>query len=148
MIRLDGVINMRVCQWVPLLLILLSLAHPCVAWGDVDVSGVWQSSYDFGPMQETMMANIQQVDNNLVGSFSVETEPSGGEYSGIIFGTIDGDKIRAYYLSVRDLGGDDPSVSISFTDGTLKGEDTIEGTFYYQDSDLNEISGPYDATRI
>jgi len=38
---------MRVVQWVFLLLMLLSLAHPCVAWGDVDVSGKWQSSYDF-----------------------------------------------------------------------------------------------------
>ena len=139
--------KVRTVQWLALSFILLSFSYPCAAWGDVDVSGKWQSSYDFDVIQEVMTANIQQVDGNLIGSFSVETEPSGGEYSGIIFGTIDGDKIRAYYLSVRDLGGDDPSVSISFTDGKLKGEDTIEGTFYYQDSDLNEISGPYEATK-
>ena len=128
---------------------LIQLSGLSLAWGDVDASGTWESTYDFGPVQEIMTANIQQVETNLVGSFSVEVRPSGEEYSGIIFGTVEGNSIKAYYLSVRDLGGDDPVVSVSFADGKLVDDDTIQGLVYYEDSDLVEMPGfEYEATRV
>lgn len=139
---------MRTARWVFVFCVLVQLSGLGLAWGDVDATGAWESTYDFGPVQEIMTANIQQVDNNLLGSFSVEVRPSGDEYSGIIFGTVEGDRFRAYYLSVRDLGGDDPTVSISFADGRLVDDDTLQGDFYYHDSALNEISGPYEATKV
>ncbi len=128
---------------------LVLLGNPALGRGDVDVSGSWESIYDFGPVKEIMTAKIQQVENNILGSFSVVVEPSGDEYSGIIFGTVEGDRCNAYYLSVRNLGGDDPSVSITFVDGRLIDDETIKGIVYYQDSDLNEMP-PFDykATKI
>lgn len=42
-------------------------------------------------LQETMAMNIQQIEDNPIGSFSVKAS-SGDDYSGIIFGTI----IRTY----------------------------------------------------
>ncbi|TSA49049.1 hypothetical protein D4R47_04495 [archaeon] len=128
---------------------LVILGNPALAWGDRDASGSWESTYDFGPEKEIMTAKIQQVENNILGSFSVVVEPSGDEYSGIIFGTVEDDRVNAYYLSVRNLGEDDPLVSITFADGRLIDDETIKGTVYYQDSNFNEIP-PFDykATKI
>lgn len=93
-----------------------------------------------------MTANIQQIGSNLIGSFAVE--PSSGEaYSGIIFGDLEGDNIRANYLTVKDTGKSNPQISITFTDAKIIDHKTIKGTFYVQDSDMNALSGPYEATK-
>lgn len=111
-----------------------------------DLTGTWESKYNFGPVEEVMTANIQQVGGNLLGSFSVQ--PSiGDKYSGIIFGTVEGDKIKANYLTVRANGGKDPQVAITFADCRILDEDTLKGTYYVQDSNMNAISGPFEAVK-
>jgi len=85
--------------------VVLALAiflNPCAALSNVDVSGTWESRYEFGPVEELMTASIQQIGSNIIGSYSVEVSPSGGEYGGIIFGTIDGGRIKAFYLAIKD----------------------------------------------
>jgi hypothetical protein len=124
---------------------LATLINPCVALSDV--TGTWKSSYSFGPVNEMMTANIQQVGSNIIGSFSVEVSPSGDKYAGIIFGSIESGKIKAYYLATRSSMEGDPLVTISFTDGRLISDNTIKGEFYYRDSDSMELSGPYQAER-
>ncbi len=113
---------------------------------DWNATGTWESKYQFGPVKETMTANIQQVGDNLLGSFRVKPD-SGDEYSGIIFGTMEGDHVKANYLSVRSSGGKDPQVVITFTDGRIIDQNTLRGTYYVQDSDMNAVSGPYEAKR-
>ena len=145
--RISWGIEVRIIKWILVFCILLELSYSGVAWGNVDVSGVWMSCFPFGDGEEIMTANIQQIEDSILGSFSVEVKPSGDDYSGVIFGAIDGDKIRAYYLSVRDMEGRDPLLGMSFADGKLVSDDTIQGKFYYHDSDLLKLSGPYEATR-
>jgi len=130
------------------MLVLAALLHPCAALSNVDVSGTWESSYNFGPIEEVMTANIQQIGSNIIGSYSVEVSPSGDDYGGIIFGTIDGGRIKAFYLAVRGADGSDPLTTISFTDGRVINDDNIQGEFYYRDSDSLELSGPYEANRV
>ena len=142
---------MRPARYMLVFYILCGFVNSSIAlpWSDTDVSGSWISVYNFDVIEETMTANIQQVGETIVGSFSVDVEPIGDGYSGIIFGSINGNKIKAYYLGFRDSDADDSVIAISYTDGTLTDENTIEGTFYYQDaSSLEGISGPYEATRI
>lgn len=139
---------MKFVRWSTIILVFAALLHPCVALSNVDVSGTWESSYSFGPVEELMTASIQQVGSNIIGSYSVERSPSGDEYGGIIFGTIDGGRIKAFYLAVQDADGDDPLTTISFTDGRVINEDSIQGEFYYRDSDSLELSGPYEANRV
>jgi hypothetical protein len=106
-----------------------------------DLNGTWISKYSFGPIEEVMTAKIQLVGEDILGSFTVK--PSTGDvYSGIIFGRVEGDKIKANYLTVKSS-----QVSITFTDAKLVDQNTIKGTYYVQDSDMNAISGPYVATR-
>ena len=88
-----------------------------------------------------MTANIQQVGENLLGSFQVLSD-SGEGYSGIIFGNVVGDKVKANYLYVRSS-----QVGITFTDARIVDRNTIRGTYYVQDSDMNNVSGQYEATR-
>ena len=64
------------------LIFLLIHAHP--AWA-ADLTGVWESKYDFGGAEEVMTANISQAGEDLSGTFSVQSS-SGEEYSGVIFG--------------------------------------------------------------
>jgi hypothetical protein len=93
------------------------------------------------PIEEVMTAKIQLGGEDILGSFTVK--PSTGDvYSGIIFGRVEGDKIKANYLTVKSS-----QVSITFTDAKLVDQNTIKGTYYVQDSDMNAISGPYVATR-
>jgi hypothetical protein len=113
---------------------------------DVDLTGTWTSKYQFGPIEEVMTANIQQVGENLLGSFRVLPD-SGEGYSGIIFGNVMGDKVKANYLYVRSSGGKDSQVGITFTDARIVDRNTIRGTYYVQDSDMNNVSGQYEATR-
>lgn len=139
-------IRMRKVRWSVMILALATLIYPCV--GLSDVTGTWESIYSFGPVEEIMKANIQQVGSNIIGSFSVEVSPSREKYGGIIFGTIESGRIKAYYLATRSVGGGDPLVTISFTDGRMIDDDTIKGEFYYKDSDSMELSGPYEAKRV
>jgi hypothetical protein len=138
----------KTARWSIIILALAALVHPCAALSNVDVSGTWESSYNFGPIEEVMTANIQQIGNNIIGSYSVEVSPSGDDYGGIIFGTIDGGRIKAFYLAVRGADGSDPLTTISFTDGRVINDDNIQGEFYYRDSASLELSGPYEANRV
>jgi len=123
-----------------ILLVNLSLAEN---W---DVTGTWESEYQFGSVNEVMTANVQQIGENILGSFQVKPS-SGDSYSGIIFGTINGDTVKANYLSVRSSTGKDPQVVITFVDGRIIDRNMISGTYYVQDSDMNAISGKYEARR-
>ena len=137
-------IEVRIIRWILVFCILFELSYSGLAWGNVDVSGVWMSRFPFGDGEEIMTANIQQIEDSILGSFSVEIKPSGDDYSGVIFGTIDSDKIRAYYLSVRDMEDGDPLLGVSFANGKLVSDDTIQGEYYYQDSSsLEGLSGVY-----
>ncbi len=102
----------------------------------------------FGGIEEIMIAEIEQIEESIIGSYAVEVAPSGEGYGGVIFGTIDGDKVKAFYLATRSSGGGDPLTTISFTDGRLVDEETIRGEFHYRDSDQTVLSGPYEAKRI
>ncbi|TFH48583.1 MAG: hypothetical protein E4G89_06065 [Methanothrix sp.] len=113
---------------------------------DVDLTGTWTSKYQFGPIEEVMTANIQHFGANLLGSFTVKPS-EGDEYSGIIFGTVEGNAVAANYLSVRNSGDADPQVAIIFIDSQIVDQDTLRGTYYVQDSEMNAISGPFEATR-
>ncbi len=125
--------------------LLIPLVYPALAveW---DLTGTWESKYQFGTLEEVMTANIQQVGENIIGSFLVKPS-TGDDYSGIIFGTIEGDRVKANYLTVKSPGEKNPQTAITFTDARTVDKNTIKGTFYYQDSDMNAISSPYEATR-
>jgi hypothetical protein len=139
---------MKMFRWSVVLLAVATLVHPCAALSNVDVSGTWESSYSFGPIEELMTASIQQIGSNIIGSYSVKSSPSGDEYGGIIFGTIDGGRIKAFYLAIKGADGGDPLTTITFTDGRVINEDEIQGEYYYRDSDSLELSGPYEANRV
>lgn len=125
----------------------------------VDLTGTWESKYDFGGAEEVMTANIQQTGKDVAGTFSVQPS-SGDKYSGVIFGKIEDDVIKAYYLSVIERAEKDPLVMITFTEGQINDQNTIEGTYYVltknykcldcglQDDDMNFLSAPYRAIRI
>ncbi|MGC9515615.1 hypothetical protein [Methanocrinis sp.] len=140
--------EMKTARWSIIALVLASLIHPCAALSNVDVTGTWESRYNFGLIEEVMTANILQVGSEIIGSYSVEILPSGDEYSGIIFGTVDGDEIKAFYLAIKGADGSNPLTTISFTDGVAIKDDKIRGEFYYRDSDLLELSGAYEADRV
>lgn len=131
-----------------LALCLLIQSSSVVLAEDADLTGSWFSKYQFGSIEEVMTANIQQVGANLLGSFTVKPS-SGDEYSGVIFGIVDGDRVMANYLSVRNSGDDkDPLMVITLTDSRIVDRNTLKGTYYVQDSDMNAISEqPYEATR-
>ncbi len=139
---------MKTVRWSIIFFAFAALIHPCTALSNADVTGTWQSSYSFGPVEEIMTANIQQIGDNIIGSYSVDVSPSGDDYGGVIFGTIDGGKINVFYLAIKNADGKDPLTTISFTDGRLVNDDKIQGEFYYRDSDSLELSGPYEAIRI
>lgn len=110
-----------------------------------DLTGTWESKYSFGFIEEVMTADIQVAGDNLLGSFSVQPS-QGDKYSGVIFGTINGNRAKVYYLTARRSKG--PEIAISFADCQLIDENTITGTFYYQDSDMNALPpSPFEAIR-
>jgi hypothetical protein len=128
-----------------ILVLLIQSCYPIIA-GAADLTGTWESKYQFGSVEELMTANIQQVEANLLGSFTVQPA-LGDKYSGIIFGTVNGEKIKANFLSVRALGGKNPQITITLADCQVVNDNTLEGTYYVQDSDMNAVSGPFNATR-
>jgi hypothetical protein len=88
-----------------------------------------------------MTANIQQIGENLLGSLTLQPS-SCDKYSGVIFGTVDGDKVKANYLSEGSIGGKDPQLAITFADSGIIDTNTLTGTYYVQDSNMNALSGP------
>jgi len=118
--------------------LLLALSVTAVA---TDLTGTWESRYQVSSVNEVMMATLQQVGDNLLGSFSVESPL--GPRSGIIFGAVEGDKVKANFLSVS--GSD--VVTITFFDGRIEGQDALKGTYYVQDSNKNAFTGPFEAIR-
>ena len=136
---------MRMLRSAIILTLLVQSSYPVIA-GATDLTGTWESKYQFGPVEEVMTANIQQVGANLLGSFSVQPA-LGDKYSGIIFGTVSGEKIKANYITVRAKGGKDPQVAIIFADCQVVDDNTLEGTYHVKDSDMNALSGPFKATR-
>jgi hypothetical protein len=136
---------MRMLRSAIIFILLVQSSYPVIA-GAADVTGTWESNYQFGSEEEVMTANIQQVGANLLGSFIVQPA-SGEKYSGIIFGTVDGDKVKAYYLTERSIGGKDPQLAITFADCSILDANTLKGTYYVQDSNMNAISGPFEAIK-
>jgi hypothetical protein len=124
--------------------LLIQSNYLVLAYG-ADLTGTWESKYQFGSMEEVMTANIQQSGENILGSFSVQPS-SGDKYSGIIFGTLNGDEVKANYLSVSK-GGTGPKITITFADSHIVDQNTLRGTYYVQDSDMNALSGPFEAIR-
>jgi hypothetical protein len=121
--------------------ILCLLAQPIYLASATDMTGTWVSKYSFGSVEEVMTANIQQVGDDFIGSFAVKPS-TGNPYSGILFGRVEGDSIKTNYLTVK------PSqISITFTDARLVDQNTIKGTYYVQDSDMNAISGAFEANK-
>ena len=115
---------------------------------EVDLSGSWSSEYQLGSEEEVLMANIQQVGSNLLGSFTVKSS-SGDEYSGVISGTVDGDNVAANFISVRDSGNNqDPLLTVTLINCLIEDKNTLKGTYSVQDSDMNAIEEqPFEATR-
>lgn len=111
-----------------------------------DLTGEWTSEYQFGPIKESMTANIQQIGSSLIGSYIVKPS-EGAEYSGIIFGAVEGEKVTVNYLSVRNSGDVDPQVIITLADCRIADPDKLVGTYYVQDSEMNAVSGPFEAKR-
>jgi hypothetical protein len=124
-----------------LVIILCLLAQPIYLASAADMTGTWVSKYSFGSLEEVMTANIQQVGEDFIGSFTVKPN-TGNPYSGILFGRVEGDSIKTNYLTVK------PSqISITFTDARIVDPNTIRGTYYAQDSDMNALSGAFEANR-
>jgi len=126
----------------------MALISLCVSGSNADVTGTWQSSYTFGDVEEVMTADVQQIGNSIIGSYSVDVNGSRDGYGGIVFGTMDGGKIETFYLAIRSGDGGDPLTTISFVDGRMMNDNSIQGEFYYRDSDMMELSGPFEAARI
>ena len=136
---------MQILQSMVVFGLLIQVSYLALAQ-DVDLTGTWESKYQFGPIEEVMTAKIQQVGVNLLGSFSVKPS-SGDEYSGIIFGAVEGDNVKANYLTVRTMGSKDPQAAITFIDSRIVDPNTLSGTYYVHDSNMNALSGHFEATR-
>ena len=91
-----------------LLICLLLLQLVCTASAqNVDLTGTWESKYAIGPIEQVTIANIKQVNDNLLGSFTVKP-PSGPEESGILFGIVVGDNVKVNFL-ILDGSGANPN---------------------------------------
>ena len=131
-----------------LLLCFLMQSVNIVLAEEVDLSGSWSSEYQLGSEEEALTANIQQVESNLLGSFTVKSS-SGDEYSGVIFGAVDGSRVAANLISVRNSGNNkDPLLTVTLINCRIEGRNTLKGTFTVQDSGMNAIEEqPFEATR-
>jgi hypothetical protein len=136
--------SMRALEYLLVLGTILAWSSSAVL--AVDLTGTWESKYNFGPGEEVMTAEIQQVGNNILGSFTV-TPSTGNKYSGIIFGSLEGDNVWAYYLVENREGG--PDASVALAEISIEDSNTLKGTFNYQDTSMIGISGaPFEAHRI
>jgi hypothetical protein len=124
---------------------LFLMSYVIVSEG-TDLTGTWESSYKFGPLEESMITTIQQVGDNIIGSFLVKPL-TGPERSGILFGTVEGENVKVNLLSVKDSEENSKLVTITFIDGRIEDEDTLKGTYYVHDSKGTALSGSYEAIR-
>lgn len=115
-----------------------------VAASEVNLTGTWESVYQFGDVEQIMTADIVQIGDGIIGTFSVAYVGSDNGYTGDILGSVNGDIVRAFYISSGNGG---PEQTVSFADGEIEDENTLKGTFYYQDSDMIALTGPYEAIR-
>lgn len=129
---------MQLSRTILLVFMLMQFIHLGLA---ADMTGTWTSKYQFGPVEEVMTAKIQQVGEDIIGSFTVNPS-SGSPYSGILFGRVEGDNVKLNYLTVKSS-----QVTITFADAQLVDDNTAKGTYYVQDSDMNAINGTYEAKR-
>jgi len=125
-------------------LLLIQLSSVALA-ENVDLTGTWESKYSFGPIQQVTTANIQQVKDNLLGSYTVKPF-TGPEESGILFGTVDGDVVKVNFLSVAGSGAN-PKVAITLVDLRIADQNTLKGSYYYTNNENMVISGSFEATR-
>lgn len=133
---------MNVLRWGLIFCLLVQLSCSALA-ESVSLTGTWESKHSFAGVEEVTTAEITQVEENLIGAFSAK--PSG--VTGIIFGTVVGDRVKANYLAVRDVGGK-IEVRITFVEGRVVDQNTIKGTFYFRDSSMQKLSDAYEAKRI
>mgnify|MGYP001035621383 CR=1 FL=1 len=82
-----------------LLLTLAILLTPCIAFGDVDVTGRWQSTYNFGEVEEVMTAEFQQIGESIIVSCLVEITRSADRYAPSYLGRRSG-AMNALYLHI------------------------------------------------
>jgi hypothetical protein len=129
---------MRIIQASLIFGLLLTLSVGAEA---TDLTGTWESSYQLNSVNEVMTAVIQQVGDELLGAYSIES-PMGAR-SGILFGEVDGDKVKANFLSVKGSN----LVTIILFDARIEDQNTLKGTYYVQDSDKNAFSGSFVAIR-
>jgi len=122
-------------------LFLFQISFAAIA-ASVDLTGTWETKYSFGPIEQSTTANIQQVKDNLVGSYTVNPS-SGSEGSGIIFGTVDGDEILANFLSVEGS-----LMKIALADLRIEDENSLKGSYHYVDTQNQVITGDFEATRV
>lgn len=135
---------MRMLRLILISSILIQLDFLVLAEGK-DLTGTRASKYQFCSIEEVITTNIQQVGGNLPGSFSVQPS-SGDKYSGIIFGTVNSDEIKANYLSVRKEDKA-PQVIITFAESHIYRSKYFKRNYYVQDSETNALSEPFEAIR-
>jgi hypothetical protein len=122
-------------------LFLFQLSFAAIA-ASVDLTGTWKTKYSFGPIEQSTTANIQQVKDNLVGSYTVNPS-SESEGSGIIFGTVDGDEVLANFLAVEGS-----LMKIALVDLRIEDENTLKGSYNYVDTQNKVITGNFEAIRL
>jgi hypothetical protein len=108
---------------------------------NVDLTGTWESKYTFGPIEHVTTANIQQVNDNIIGSYTVKPF-TGSEESGILFGSVNADVVKVNFLSVMES-----VVKITFANLRIADQNTLKGSYYYMDSENKALSGTFEATR-
>jgi len=123
----SDVIRMRMVRWSVMILASALLIYPCV--GLSDVTGTWESSYSFGPVKEIMTANIQQVGDSIVGTFSVGVTTSVHNYGGSRFRPIARGHMKACSPLIHTGGGGDPPGTLFRPDGPPIRDCTPQGRF-------------------
>jgi hypothetical protein len=129
---------MRIFRALVIFSLLLAMTVTALA---TDLTGTWESRYQVSSVNEVMTATLKQVEGNLLGSFSVESPL--GPRSGIVFGSVEGNEVKASFLSVN------PSsvVTITFFDGRIEDQNSLKGNYYVQDSKNNAFEGSFEANR-
>lgn len=123
---------------------IIGLLLGLVSASEVNLTGTWESVYLFGDVEQIMTADVVHIGDGITGTFSVAFVGTDDGYTGEVLGSVNGDIVRAFYISSGNGG---PDKTISFADGEIADENTLKGTFYYQDSNMIALSGPYEATR-
>jgi len=127
-------------------LLLFLLAGAMEAEG-IDLTGTWQSFYEYGLMEESMITTIQQVGDDIIGSFTARPKV-GSERSGIIFGSVKGDSFKVNLLSVKESEGNSEIITITLIEGKVEDENNLKGNYYVHDSKGAILNGAYKAIRI